>query len=56
MKKQVTLLLIEPVGFAFPIDPNADDSQSFGGTEKDNFMKLTKIPISVHYRDYIANE
>jgi len=50
------IVSIEPGGFAFPIDPNADSAQSFGGVEMDDFMKLTKIPIIVYYGDYIPDE
>jgi pimeloyl-ACP methyl ester carboxylesterase len=50
------IVSIEPGGFAFPIDPDADPAQSFGGVEMDDFLKLTKIPIIVYYGDYIPDE
>lgn len=50
------IVSIEPGGFAFPIDPDADPEQSFGGIEMDDFMKFTEIPIIVYYGDYIPDE
>jgi len=50
------VVAIEPGGFAFPIDPNANPAQSFGRVAMDDFMKLTKIPIIVYFGDNIPNE
>lgn len=50
------IVAIEPGGFPFPIDPDADPEQSWGGVEMDDFMKLTQIPIIVYYGDYIPEE
>ncbi|MDR1206502.1 MAG: alpha/beta fold hydrolase [Peptococcaceae bacterium] len=50
------IVAIEPGGFPFPIDPNADPAQSFGGISMDDFTKLTKIPIIVYFGDNIPDE
>jgi pimeloyl-ACP methyl ester carboxylesterase len=55
-KNVKAIVAIEPGGFAFPIDPNADPAQSFGGVSPDDFKKLTQIPIIVYYGDYIPDE
>jgi len=51
--KVEAVVAIEPGGFAFPLDPNADASQSYGRVPMEDFMKLTQIPIIVYYGDYI---
>lgn len=50
------IVAIEPGGFAFPLDPNADPSQSYGRVAMEDFMKLTQIPIVVYYGDNIPDE
>ena len=50
------IVSLEPGGFPFPIDPNADPAQSFGRVSMDDFMKLTKIPIIVYYGDNIPEK
>jgi pimeloyl-ACP methyl ester carboxylesterase len=50
------IVAIEPGGFPFPIDPNADPAQSFGGISADDLAKLAKIPIIVYFGDYIPDE
>lgn len=49
------IVSLEPGGFPFPLDPNADPAQSFGGVSMDDFMKLTRIPIIVYYGDFIPD-
>lgn len=50
------IVSIEPGGFAFPLEPDADPAESWGGVSMDDFMKLTEIPIIVYYGDYILEE
>jgi pimeloyl-ACP methyl ester carboxylesterase len=50
------IIAIEPGGFPFPIDPNANPAQFFGGVEMDDLMKLAKIPVIVYLGDYIPDE
>jgi pimeloyl-ACP methyl ester carboxylesterase len=50
------IVAIEPGGFPFPIDPNADPAMSFGGVSMEDFTKLTKIPIIVYFGDNIPVE
>ncbi len=55
-KNVKAIVAIEPGGFAFPLDPNADPSQSYGRVAMEDFMKLTQIPIVVYYGDNIPDE
>jgi pimeloyl-ACP methyl ester carboxylesterase len=50
------IVAIEPGGFPFPIDQNAEPAQFFGGISTDDFMKLAQIPIIVYFGDYIPDE
>jgi pimeloyl-ACP methyl ester carboxylesterase len=50
------IVAVEPGGFPFPIDPNADPARPSGGVAMEDLMKLTKIPIIVYFGDYIPDE